>query len=134
MVLLIPKQLNLNGEVHLAPYSTKIGQKINVITGVSSTYSLAYTGDIYAGAVMAPNGDVHFINGISGSTIGQKVSMDGVVSTYSILTSRCIGGVLGLDGCIHWATYTMPVGQKIVTLYNVPVDPAICFSPFIVKY
>ena len=46
--------------------------------GVVSTYSLVYTyGAGYAGGVLAPNGDIHFVP--ESTPVGHKVSAAGVV-------------------------------------------------------
>jgi hypothetical protein len=44
------------------------------VSGVVSTYSLAYTlfGGAHFGGVLAPNGDIHFVN--YGAVVGQKIS------------------------------------------------------------
>ena len=46
---------------------------------IVSTYSLVYTSGVYAGGVISPNGDIHFIP--DGATVGQKISSVGIVST-----------------------------------------------------
>ena len=38
---------------------------------IASTYSLVYTANAYAGAVLAPNGDIHFVPW--SATVGQKI-------------------------------------------------------------
>jgi hypothetical protein len=55
------------------------------LTGVVSTYSLVYTtSGAYAGGVLAPNGDIHFVPNTA--IVGQKISaLTGVVSTYSLV-------------------------------------------------
>ena len=67
------------------------------VGGIVSTYSLVYTaGGAYAGGVLSPNGDIHFVPSVA--VRGQKISSTGVVSTYSlvytILNNAYAGGVL----------------------------------------
>jgi hypothetical protein len=52
-----------------------VGQKINTLTGVVSTYSLVYTNGTapaYQGGVLAPDGTIYFILGYA--PVGQKIS------------------------------------------------------------
>jgi hypothetical protein len=125
--------IGFNGEIHLIPNKTSIGQKFNTKTGVASTYSIITTGssaDIsagnfsYSGGVLAPNGDIHFIP--QSAQVGQKVSINGVVSTYSIPyssihnTNNRFNGVIDLDGNIHiftrdWVANAVKTIEKIST-------------------
>jgi hypothetical protein len=59
----------------------------------------------YAGGVLAPNGDVHFI--ARSATVGQKISARGIVSTYSLLVTT-FGGSTGVyyDGVLAASTFT----------------------------
>ena len=85
----------------------------------------------YAGAILAPNGDVHFIP--STATVAQKVSSSGVVSTYSILfgtTNNFGGGVIDDNGEIHYIPLSAPRGQKISTLPSQKNSPAYNSSGF----
>jgi hypothetical protein len=70
----------------------------NNTNGIVSTYSLVYTGSFaYQAAVLAPNGDIHFIP--RAADRGQKISASGVVSTYSLVyttSAGYAGGVLAL--------------------------------------
>lgn len=124
------------GSIHFAPLAAPVGQKVS-ITGVVSTYSLAYTTSIgYAGAVLAPNGDVHFIP--YGARVGQKVSKDGVVSTYSLAYTSTSNnaydsGILGPDGNIYCAPLAAPVGQIIVLNPGAPFSLGVAASPFFNK-
>jgi hypothetical protein len=64
--------------------------------------------------VLAANGDIHFVPGSANR--GQKVSVSGVVSTYSLVytTSRAYaGGVLAPNGDIHFIPFRAQVGQKV---------------------
>jgi len=63
--------------------------------GIVSTYSLVYTYfvGIYAGGVLAPNGDIHFVP--LGANRGQKISASGVVSTYSLVYTNSNGAYVG---------------------------------------
>lgn len=82
---------------------------------IVSTYALVYTaGGAYAGGVVAPNGDIHFIP--FNANRGQKISAAGVVSTYSLAYTRTeayYGGVLAPNGDIHFVPFTANRGQKI---------------------
>jgi hypothetical protein len=85
-------------------------------TNIVSTYSLIYTRTFaYAGGVLAPNGDIHFIP--VNANRGQKISATGVVSTYSLVYTNASGahegGALATNGDIHFAPSLAPVGQKI---------------------
>jgi hypothetical protein len=85
-------------------------------TDIVSTYSLVYTkSSAYAGGVLAPNGDIHFVPYGSVGTVGQKVSAAGVISTYSLVyTGGYVGGVLAPNGDIHFVPYgAKVVGQKV---------------------
>jgi hypothetical protein len=87
----------------------------NGTNGVVSTYSLVLTSGQYAGGVLAPNGDIHFVS--YNNAQGQKVSLTGVVSTYSLIISsgQFIGGVLASNGDIHFVPFSPAQnrGQKI---------------------
>jgi Concanavalin A-like lectin/glucanases superfamily len=82
--------------------------------GIVSTYALVYTtSNAFAGGVLAPNGDVHFIP--SSAARGQKVN-NGVVSTYSLVYTTSIaywGGVLAPNGDIHFVPHNANRGQKV---------------------
>jgi hypothetical protein len=103
-----------------------------------STYSLVYTTSTgaYSGGVLAPSGDIHFIN-YSG-TIGQKVSTTGVVSTYALLstagTQRFIGGIVSPTGEIYFIPSNSPVGQKISTNAATPFGLDSCLSSYLNKF
>jgi sugar lactone lactonase YvrE len=92
----------------------------NSTNGIVSTYSLVYTiSAAYAGGVLAANGDIYFIP--YQSTIGQKISALGAVSTFALISSSIanagyLGGVLASNGDIHMIPYSQggsSVGQKI---------------------
>jgi hypothetical protein len=112
-----------------------VGQKVS-INGVVSTYSLAYTvANAYAGGVLAPNGDIHFIP--YSAAVGQKVSLAGVVSTYSLIntgSARYSGGVLAPNGEINFIPYQATRGQKISTNPGSPLGPGVCLSSFLNKF
>lgn len=79
---------------------------------IVSTYSLVYTTTYsYYGGVLNQNGDIIFISYTS--TIGQKISPSGVVSTFSLLTISNLGGVLSPNGDIYMAPHNANRGQKI---------------------
>ena len=83
---------------------------------VVSTYSLVYTAaNAYSGGVLAPNGDIHFVPYYA--SVGQKISSEGTISTYSLVytlaSGAYFGGVLAPNGDIHFVPYTARVGQKI---------------------
>ncbi|NCA21768.1 MAG: hypothetical protein EBS86_11615 [Crocinitomicaceae bacterium] len=75
------------------------------------------TSSAYNGGVLAPNGDIHFVP--FNAAVGQKVSISGVVSTYSLVyttsTGAYQGGVLAPNGDVHFMPYNSPVGHKIST-------------------
>jgi len=88
----------------------------NGTNGQVSTYSLAYTrSGMYTGGVLASNGDIHFV--ATNALVGQKISIAGVVSTYSLIVASGLneysGGVLAPNGDIHFITRGASVGQKI---------------------
>ena len=82
---------------------------------VISTYSLVYTtANAYAGGVLAPNGDIHFVP--YSANRGQKISSEGTVSTYSLVyttTGAYYFGVLAPNGDIHFVPCSANRGQKI---------------------
>jgi hypothetical protein len=92
----------------------------NNTNGIISTYGITDTSGSfkYAGGVLAPNGDIHMIL-YSGVTVGQKISITGVVSTYSLIQTAgaYTGGVLAPNGDIHFIPRQLSaataVGQKI---------------------
>ena len=100
-----------------------------------STYSLVYTvAAAYAGGVLAPNGDIHFVP--LSATVGQKISSAGLVSTYSLVYTAgaaYIGGVLAPNGDIHFVPCYATVGQKISTVTVKLFSQAICESPWLNK-
>ena len=104
----LEKQLD-HGVINGVPYNN------NSTGGVVSTYALIYTTTgAYAGGVLAPNGDIHFVP-LAGVR-GQKISADGVVSTYSLIhtgSAQSIGGVLAPNGDIHFVPYSAVRGQKV---------------------
>ena len=101
---------------NLVDKSTKSGSSYNSRT-VVSTYSVIYTtAAAYSGGVLAPNGDIHFVP--ARAARGQKISIDGVVSTYSLvytfdLADAFRGGVLAPNGDIHFVPHGSTIGQKI---------------------
>jgi hypothetical protein len=80
---------------------------------VVSTYSIATFG--LSGGVLSSNGDIHFIPWTAG--VGQKVSVSGVVSTYSLISTTTSGaygnGVLAPNGDIHFVPWKAGVGQRV---------------------
>ena len=85
----------------------------NGTNGIVSTFNASGG---YAGGVLAPNGDIHFIP--FGASTGQKISSSGVVSTYSLVytngSGAYVGGVLAPNGDIHFVPFSSPlIGQKI---------------------
>jgi sugar lactone lactonase YvrE len=88
----------------------------NNTAGVVSTYSLVFTAvsSNYTGGVLAPNGDIHFIP--YSAPRGEKISLSGVVSTYSIIYQTSFaywGGVLAPNGDIHFVPHRAARGQKV---------------------
>jgi hypothetical protein len=108
--------LDVNGDLH-AMFNTPVyGQKINILSGTISTYSLVYsTGtDVFRGGVLSLNGDIHFIP--YAAIVGQKVDVNSIASTYSLIYTTggaYYGGVLSPNGDIHMIPYNASVGQKI---------------------
>lgn len=105
----LKKQLDA-GVINGVPYAN------GNMSGMVSTYSLIYTAttNAYAGGVLAPNGDIHFIP--DSGVRGQKISSAGVVSTYSLVYTTAnaySGGVLASNGDIHFVPFNANRGQKI---------------------
>ena len=119
----------------LVEKSTTVSNPYNTTT-IVSTYSLVYTTTFeYAGGVLAPNGDIHFVP--TSATIGQKVSAAGVVSTYSLVytaSSAYSSGVLAPNGDIHFVPYNATIGQKITTYPGKNFNKSICLSPWLNKF
>ena len=89
------------------------------VVGIISTFSTVIpsgAGD-YGGGVLATNGDIHFIPLTQNK--GQKISADGVVSTYSLVyttsaaTGTFRGGVLDPNGTIHFIPFNGNRGQRV---------------------
>lgn len=85
-------------------------------TDVVSTYSLAYTvANAYSGAVISPNGEMHFVP--FNARVGQKMNIHtGVISTYTLVYTTAnmyFGGCLDASGNIHFMPYQSTAGQKI---------------------
>ena len=99
-------QNGVNGDVAYGNNSTN---------GMVSTFSLVSTGLFrYAGGVLAPNGDIHFVP--YSAAVGQKISSNGVVSTYSIVytgSAAYQGGILAPNGDIQFIPMNSAIGQKI---------------------
>jgi hypothetical protein len=118
--------LGIDGYIHLGPVNNTTRTRINIVTGVVSTW----TSNIslvsgYFGGVLAPNGDIYWIPGTS--TVGCKMTASGVFSTYSLIyttvgvgsAAAYTGGVLAPNGDIHFVPGVAPVGQKISTVTGV---------------
>ena len=108
--------MGLNGSIYFIPHYAQRGMVLNPTTGTCSTYSLIYTTGVtaYHGGVLAPNGDIHFVP--QNAVRGQKVSANGVVSTYSLVyttPTAYSGGALAPNGDIHFAPTSAARGQKI---------------------
>lgn len=86
---------------------------------VVQTYSLLYTNILaYQGGVVDVHGDIHFIPNGGEINRGQKISVNGVINTYSLVYTANIntlfsGGVLAPNGDIHFVPALAAVGQKI---------------------
>jgi hypothetical protein len=97
------------GIINGVPYAN------GVINGIVSTYSLIKTSSAgaYSGGVLSANGDVYFVPDFIDA--GQKVSIAGVVSTYSLVNVSFagMGGVLASNGDIHFIPSSSTRGQKI---------------------
>jgi hypothetical protein len=105
----LKKQLDA-GVINGVPYNN------NGTAGVVSTFSLVYTlaNTAYAGGVLAPNGDIHFVPRVANR--GQKLSATGVISTYSLVYTKANGywgGVLAPNGDVHFVPDQADRGQKI---------------------
>jgi hypothetical protein len=88
----------------------------------------------YAGGVLAPNGDIHFIP--YSTSVGQKISASGVGSTYSLAYTTFAaygGGILGTDNNIYFIPFGSPVGMKINVLSGVEFPHHFLESPWINK-
>jgi hypothetical protein len=88
--------------------------------------------EAYAGGVLAPNGDIHFVPFVANR--GQKISAAGVVSTYSLVYTTAdayAGGVLAPNGDIYFVPYNANRGQQIST--GIPTNPGYALSPFFNK-
>jgi len=115
--------LNHAGDIHFCPSFAagqpvpQVGQKVNTVTGIASTYSLAYTSTagLYVGGCLDSNGYIHFAP--AWGARGQKVSPSGVCSTYSLVYTNSGGAYYGAaldpNGTIHFAPLNAPVGQKV---------------------
>ena len=111
--------------------SVKAGQTFS--NGVVFTYSLVYA-SVYTGGVLAPNGDIHFVPHTANR--GQKVAVDGTVSTYSLVYTTANaygGGVLAPNGDIHFVPLTANRGQKVSTGAAIPFNIGTCCSSFFNK-
>lgn len=114
--------LDSYGYIHFVPAKASVGQKISP-SGVVSTYSLAFTygdNEAYNGGVLAPNGDIHFVKYAAwddGVGIGQKISKEGIASTYAYPSAEIsVGGVLSPNGTIYLAPFgSNNMGIKINT-------------------
>jgi len=134
--------LNAAGdEIHFTPSDQsnlatgsgiRVGQKVNIKTGLVSTYSLVATTGGYYGSVLAPNGDIHFIASSQSGTRGQKINTKGIVSTYSTIlqgSNFYHGGVLDSDGNIYFVPWSSPRGQVIQVLPGNPFPLNYVLSP-----
>lgn len=124
--------LDLNGDIHFVPHQASFGMKVSSSTGLVSTYSIINTG--YIGGAMAPDGTIHFCPAVS--SVGQRISVDGIASTYSVAQSGYYGYTLAPDG----ALYAFPnVGAttgtvlKIITLPGINLPMEVCLSSFFNK-
>ena len=65
------------------------------------------------------------------AAVGQKIALDGTVSTYSLLYTRSnayVGGVIDAAGDIHFVPHhagNTPIGQKISASTGLPATYAI---------
>ena len=118
-----------DGSIHCIPYgSVSYGLRIDTSNDTYSTYSLVYTvADGYQGGVLDSEGSIHFVP--TNAMIGQKVDINGIVSTYSILNSGYTGGILAPNGdiCFIDGHYSNGIGQKIdvngiVSTYSTGID------------
>jgi len=102
--------LSPNGDVLFAPASGTIAQKVSA-TGVVSTYTIIGGGS-WAGGVLDPYGNMHLV---PRAFFGQKISPEGVCSTYTIRAGSYSGGVLSPNGDIHFVPEnpSSTKGQKV---------------------
>ena len=104
-------------------------------TDVITTYTLKYTvAGAYAGGVLAPNGDIHFVPCYA--AMGQKIDSTGLVSTYTLkytVAGAYQGGVVAPNGDIHFVPYSATMGQKIMTMPAKPFSLGLCCSPYFNK-
>ena len=121
-----------NGDIHFVPSNANVGQKINYLSGLVSTYSIISLTQ-YSGGVLAANGDIHFV---PQGARGQKINASGVVSTYSLVytaSSAYEGGVLAPNGDIHFVPYNAVRGQKVsaagvVSTYSLIYTTTLAYS------
>jgi len=118
--------MDLDCNIHFVPFNRSTsfgGLKIDEY-GRGFQYDLVYANTIgaYAGGVLAPNGDIHFVP--TTAPVGQKVDKYGNASTYvlakinvfSVIDSiggDFVGGVLSPDGYIHFVPYLSSCGQRV---------------------
>jgi len=130
--------LGPDGKIYVVPSRASFGLVIDPTTDTCSTYSLVFSGSAttykHSGGVMASDGTIHFVN--AAGNIGQKIKVNELgitVSTYSLINTvdpnisntEYGGGVLALDGTIHFVPFRAPVGQKInpngsLSTYSLP--------------
>ena len=117
------------GKVPSVPYTPTTETKKNILAHIDrsvqggkifqndviATYTLVHTvANAYAGGVLAPNGDIHFVP--RSTNRGQKIAPNGTVSTYSLVytvASAYSGGALSPNGDIHFVPLQATIGQKI---------------------
>lgn len=108
-------------EIIFAPLTSSTNiQKINIRTGIVTTFALVYNEGspaAFQGIVLASNGDIHLV---PRGRFGQKINSSGVVSTYSLIYTAApstqplyTGGVLAPNGDVHFAPRSGAVGQKV---------------------
>jgi hypothetical protein len=109
--------LDINGDLHYIFHNSTTAQKLSMSTGIVSSYGLLKAG--YFGGVLAPNGDIHLspYDPLYTGKLGQKISVNGVVSTYNLIYSYFIhdymGGVVAPNGDVHFIPHDSRIGQKI---------------------
>ena len=124
--------------IHFCPYTAGYGQKVNTETNEVYTYSLLDSRFyIFTGGVLSPDGYIYFLP--DHAPIGQRVDVNGVVSTYSITYTELFsggyhGGILDQYGNVHMVPYDSSVGIKISFLPSKPFSHSICCSPFFNKF
>ena len=100
-------------------------------TNIVSTFAFAVNQN-YHGGVLSPSDEIHLVP--RAASVGQKISANGAVSTYSLVFTSVngdyAGGVLAPNGDIHFVPNFADRGQKIsiggtVSTYSLAITSGI---------